>query len=258
MSKLPKNHTFIDISDYSRPVAKQLVKLLLPTCVGAITLTWSFVLVSIVAIISIYHGHFYISGILLLLKSMLDAADGEMARARERPSYVGRYFDSISDLLINFSVLFIIAYVSHISMLIMFLTWLSLQLQGTVYNFYYCIKRSHCSGDKTSRINETQCPVPYPWESEILVKILHKLYLLLYGWQDAIVRFFDSDASLFYLPNYFLTLTSSLGLGSHIFLMALCLFLGKLAWIFIIILCFGNFIAVLLIVYRKYFLSMHL
>ena len=38
-------------------------------------------------------------------KSILDAADGELARIKKTPSYVGRFLDSISDLVLNFLII---------------------------------------------------------------------------------------------------------------------------------------------------------
>ena len=35
------------------------------------------------------------------MKSILDAADGELARIKMTPSYSGRYLDSIFDILLN-------------------------------------------------------------------------------------------------------------------------------------------------------------
>jgi phosphatidylglycerophosphate synthase len=107
MSKLPQAHRFWDISDYARPGARWLVRVLHPTPIGSITLTWLFTLVGLISITLIYHRKALVfAGILLILKSLIDAADGEMARARNRPSYTGRYLDSINDFILNGLILF--------------------------------------------------------------------------------------------------------------------------------------------------------
>ena len=36
---------------------------------------------------------------LLVIKGVVDAIDGELARIRERPSHVGRYWDTIADTI---------------------------------------------------------------------------------------------------------------------------------------------------------------
>ena len=37
----------------------------------------------------------------IILKSIIDAADGELARIKKTPSYTGRYLDSIFDIILN-------------------------------------------------------------------------------------------------------------------------------------------------------------
>lgn len=107
MTKLPKNKKFIDVSDYARPFALILVKLLLPTKIGAYILTFAFLVVGIAASYLIIINQYIVwAAILILVKSMLDAADGEIARQRNELSMVGRYFDSISDFIINLLIAF--------------------------------------------------------------------------------------------------------------------------------------------------------
>ena len=47
------------------------------------------------------NGHYYLAGFFLILKSILDAADGELARVKNTPSYTGRYLDSVADIILN-------------------------------------------------------------------------------------------------------------------------------------------------------------
>ena len=97
-TKLPTPHQFYDLSDYGRPMARQLVRWLLPTPIGSLSLTGLFGCVGSVGAYLIYIREWPIlAGSLLVLKSVIDAADGAMARARNRPSYTGRYADSILD-----------------------------------------------------------------------------------------------------------------------------------------------------------------
>ena len=37
----------------------------------------------------------------IILKSIIDAADGELARVKQTPSYAGRYLDSVFDIILN-------------------------------------------------------------------------------------------------------------------------------------------------------------
>ena len=94
----------------------------------------------------------------LILKSILDAADGELARIKKQPSYTGRYFDSISDIILNALIFISIWKVVNINVWILVFSFLGLQLQGTLYNYYYTILRNKLDGDKTSRVFEDKAP----------------------------------------------------------------------------------------------------
>ena len=58
----------------------------------------------------------------------MDAADGELARIKKQPSYTGRYFDSISDILINALIFISIWKVGNTNVWILIFSFLGLQL----------------------------------------------------------------------------------------------------------------------------------
>jgi len=101
MSKLPKEHKFIDLSDYGRPVAKIIANSLKNTNFTPIHVTIGFIISGLIAIYFILIGYYWFSAFFLILKSILDAADGELARVKNKPSYTGRYLDSVADILLN-------------------------------------------------------------------------------------------------------------------------------------------------------------
>lgn len=255
MSKLPDKHQFFDISDYGRSMAKQLVALLLPTRVGSLTLTALFGCVGIAAAYLIYIRELLgVAGVLLVLKSVIDAADGEMARARNRPSYTGRYADSILDFILNGCILAAIGIPLGYSLGLIGLTWLCFQLHGTVYNYHYVMRRHHGQGDTTSRIIERQTPPAYSYENARVVWALHKLYLLVYGWQDLMVygldrylmRTHDQLAS-----NAWMTAISVCGLGAQLFVIAVCVVTQQFKWVIPIVLIGYNAWVLVLIVIRS-------
>ena len=87
----------------------------------------------------------------------IDAADGELARLKNTPSYVGRYLDSVFDIVLNFLILMTICYVSKTTIWFTILAFIGVQLQGTLYNYYYVILRNKSvGGDTTSKIFEYQ------------------------------------------------------------------------------------------------------
>ena len=152
MSKLPKENKFIDLSDYGRPIAKVIANSLKNTAVTPIHVTIGFIISGIIAIYCIIQGYFWLAAFFLILKSILDAADGELARVKQKPSYTGRYLDSVSDIILNASFFISIWYITNTTIWICLLAFIGLQLQGTLYNYYYVILRNKFDGDTTSRV----------------------------------------------------------------------------------------------------------
>jgi len=142
MSKLPKEHRFLDLSDYGRPIATLIANRLMSTKVTPVHVTLAFVISGLVAVTFIVYGHFWPALFFLLLKSILDAADGELARLKNTPSHTGRYFDSISDYVLNFLVISSIWYITKSDLLLALTAFVGLELQGTLYNYYYAILKN--------------------------------------------------------------------------------------------------------------------
>ena len=222
MSKLAVQDKFIDVSDYGRPAAKMIVHSLRNSEITAIHLTLMFGICGVVSVIAILNGYYTIAGLLLILKSILDAADGEMARLKKNPSYVGRYLDSVFDIILNFLIIMTVWYVTGQSIWLAFAAFASIQLQGTLYNFYYVILRHNSdSGDRTSKIFETETPEAYPGESQKNVDLLFRFYTLFYSVYDMIIYALDRQAPLKKtFPKWFMTLLSMYGLGFQLLIIS--------------------------------------
>ena len=226
MSKLPKENQFFDLSDYGRPIAKIIANLLKNTSVTPIDVTISFIISGLVAIFCILNQHYWTAAFFLVLKSILDAADGELARLKNTPSYTGRYFDSIADILLNLLIILSIWHVYQSPFLLAILAFIAIQLQGTLYNYYYVILRNKHNGDTTSRIFENEAPKAMNGEKQSTVNSLFKLYQLCYGTFDKIIYWLDSKAvENGKLPNWLMTAVSSFGLGFQLLIIALMLVL---------------------------------
>jgi len=176
-----------------------------------------------------------LAGLLLLIKSGLDAADGALARGRGRPSRVGRFLDSIADFIINVAVFGAIALAafrqtSHPGIFTLAaVSLLSALLQVSLFNHYYVRYRAQADGDKTSRLEEAHAD-GYPWDDPKLLRWLFLAYRLIYGWQDRLVALFDralSNGSTQPISPLFMTFNSVLGLGTHLLVIALCAFAGR-------------------------------
>jgi hypothetical protein len=226
MSKLPKKYQFIDLSDYGRKPGHWIASRLQHTNLTAIHVTTMFIITGLIAIGFLLNGYLMTSAFFIILKSILDAADGELSRLKKNPSYVGRYYDSIADLVLNFCFLLSFWYLTDISIIFMLIAFLGIQLQGTLYNFYYVILRNSVEGDTTSRVIENTKPKALKGESQSRVNLFYKIYNILYICFDKSMYYMDENARFSQpFPKWFMTLISLYGLGFQLFLMALMLVL---------------------------------
>lgn len=227
MSKLPKEHQFLDLSDYGRPIAKVIAKTLKHTSFTPIHVTIMFVIAGLIAIACLLNQYYWSTLFFLVLKSVLDAADGELARVKNTPSHTGRYLDSVSDIILNLLILITIWYVTEGSIWLTLLAFFGIQLQGTLYNYYYVILRNKHQGDTTSRVFETMTPKALKGESQRNVNILFSLYTVLYGVFDRIIYSLDGKAADgSHLPGWLMTAVSTFGLGFQLLIIGVMLVLG--------------------------------
>ncbi len=221
MAKLPKENQFVDLSDYGRPAARLIARFFKNTSVTPIHVTILFIISGLLAIVCIFSHQYFAAAFFLVLKSILDAADGELARIKNTPSYTGRYFDSVADIILNFLFLLTICMVTNGSLVFMMLAFVGVQLQGTLYNYYYVILRNKFDGDTTSRIFETVTPKALEGEKQSHVNILFGMYNFLYKFFDKTIYLLDKKATKgSYFPKWFMTLVSSFGLGFQLLIMA--------------------------------------
>lgn len=227
MPKLPKEYAFFDLSDYGRIPARIIAESLKSTNITPIHVTIWFIISGLIAIYCMLIGHYIFAALFLILKSILDAADGELARVKHKPSYTGRYFDSISDLILNFLIMVTIWFISDTNIYVALMAFLGIQLQGTLYNYYYVILRTNVKGDNTSQVFEEEAPVALKGEQQRHVDILFNIYKLLYGSFDRIVYTIDREApksSIF--PKWFMTPLSVFGLGFQLLMISIFLVAG--------------------------------
>jgi hypothetical protein len=182
----------------------------------------------------------------LIVKSFFDAIDGSLARARQRPSRVGRFLDSICDYFVNAAVLLGIAtatarqtqslwpiVVAIAALEVM--TW-----HGTTFNYYYVVYRHLTHGDTTSQTEE-RADGSYPWDNPAALKIVFALYRLIYAWQDRWMAALDRRItprtdSPAYRDKRLMTLTTVMGLGFQLLLIAGLSWIGRAEWVFALIL----------------------
>jgi phosphatidylserine synthase len=233
MSKLAAQDKFLDLSDYGRPFGKFLANQLKNTRFTPIHVTLLFGVSGLIAIYCILQGSYYLASFFIILKSGIDAADGELARLKNTPSYTGRYLDSVFDIILNFLFLMTICYVSQTSFWFTVLAFIGIQLQGTLYNYYYVILRNKSvGGDTTSKIFEYKSPKALPGETQKSVDILFRIYTIVYGTFDKIIHALDQEAyKVKTFPNWFMTVLSIYGLGFQLLIIAVMLPMNLIEYI---------------------------
>lgn len=227
MSKLPKENKFIDLSDYGRPAARVISTALKDTRFTPIHVTIGFIISGLFAVACIIYGYYWMAAFFLIFKSILDAADGELARLKQTPSYTGRYLDSVADIILNAVIFLAIWQITNANIWYTILAFMGIQLQGTLYNYYYVILRNRFNGDTTSRIFEDSTPIALKGEKQKHVNILFRLYKVFYGSFDKTVYFLDQTAPKGkILPKWLMTALSTFGLGFQLLIIAVMLVLG--------------------------------
>ena len=233
MPKLADQDKFLDLSDYGRTFGRFFANQLKNTRFTPIHVTLLFGLSGLISIYFILTNHYLLAGLFIILKSIIDAADGELARLKKTPSYSGRYLDSVFDIILNFMFLMAICYVSSTTIWFTILAFIGIQLQGTLYNYYYVILRTKSvGGDSTSKIFEYKSPKALPGETQRAVNILFGIYTAVYGAFDKIIHSLDPEAyKVKTFPNWFMTILSLYGLGFQLLIIAVMLPLGWIEFI---------------------------
>jgi phosphatidylglycerophosphate synthase len=257
MSKLAAEDKFLDLSDYGRSIGKLFANQLKNTRFTPIHVTLLFGVCGLIAIYCILQHHYILASFFIILKSIIDAADGELARIKNTPSYVGRYLDSVFDIILNLLFLMAISYVAQTKLWMTLIAFFCIQLQGTLYNYYYVILRNKSvGGDKTSKIFEDKSPQALPGETQKSVDIMFGIYTIVYGVFDKIIHVLDSDAyKVNTFPNWFMTVVSMYGLGFQLLIIAVMLTLGWIELIVPFFVFYSIFIFVMIGIRKTFFTS---
>ena len=214
-----------------RPVAHLVVLLLLPLRVPPQLVAAASGATGIAAAVELAQGRFLLAAILVQLKTVLDNADGQLARLSGRTTPFGRYLDSELDLVVNAALFAAVGWSTG-------RPWLAAAgfvALTTVLNVNYNAERLYHAerGEAASAMPET---------SGRADGLLRRLYLLLYAPQDRLVeRFVDRrlraaspQTRLAYHDRTTVAVLANLGMSTQLFVFGICVALGRpdaFAWI---------------------------
>ena len=170
-------------------------------------------------------GDLLVAAILLQLKTVLDNADGQLARLTGRVSVLGRYLDAESDLLVDAALCAALAWFTG-SLTIGIVTFVALTfVLGVNFNVERLYRRERGEGGEA---------MP---EAAGFAHLLARLYGIVYNPVDRLVEGFvawrlrpagaDAAARQAYHDSATVTVLANLGLSSQLAVFGLCLAFGR-------------------------------
>jgi phosphatidylglycerophosphate synthase len=153
--------------------------------------------VGIAGAVELARGHVVVAALLVQLKTVLDNADGQLARLTGRVTAFGRYLDSECDLLVNAALFAAL----RTPLAILGFVLLTLVL-STNFN--------------VERIVSSRAP---SWDRSFLGRV----YAVLYGWQDLLAERVLGGRSI---QSWQVSALANLGMSTQLAAFGLCMALG--------------------------------
>ena len=180
-----------------RPVAHLVVLVLAPLRVPPPAVVLAAAATGIAAAVELALGHLIVAALLVQLKTVLDNADGQLARVTGRVTVFGRYLDSECDLLVNMALFAALG--TPLALLGFVLLTLILSTNFNVER----LSRGAAAG----------------WDSSPLGRV----YGVFYGWQD---RLADRVLGGRSIQSWQVTTLANLGMTTQLAAFGLCVILG--------------------------------
>lgn len=251
-----------------RPLAAFIVWLVYPTKITPNHLTVAAIVIGTGAAIAYVQNSpigVIMGGFLILLKDILDDADGQLARSKQLYSRKGRFLDSIGDFFVNvfvFTAITISVYRIHTSLFTIvlgFASFFTLTLRVSYHVFYQV---SYLHQEKRYQLNRISEEITEDdKKGERLTYLLQRIFILIYGWQDKFMINIDRwcmgknyekiDKNEWYGNRTGLRLSGLMGFGTEYTILAVCSWSNSLYVYLIINVFLLNAILLVSILYRK-------
>jgi archaetidylinositol phosphate synthase len=208
-----------------RPLAHLVVLVLAPLRVPPPGVVLTATATGLVAAFELAHDHLVLAAILLQVKTVLDNADGQLARLTGQESVLGRYLDSESDLLVDAALLAALGSLTgeHSLALATFVV-LTLVL-GINFNVERLYRREH------GAISD---PMP---AARGIAGVLQRVYGVVYAPQDRLVEGFverrlararaGPASRLAYHDRWTVAIIANFGLSTQLAALGICLAVGR-------------------------------
>jgi archaetidylinositol phosphate synthase len=215
-----------------RPVSNALASALAGTWITPPALVLANAATGLVAALALAGGDLLAAALLLQVKTLLDNTDGQLARATNRVTLLGRYLDTEADLVVNASLFAALGYVTGRPILAA-AAFVSLTLVLTVdFNATELYRET--------RGRSQPLPTSLGGTAE---HALERIYVALFGRLDRLVRWASGrrferivgdessterlhEARLAYLDRVTVSVLANLGLTTQLAALGVCLALG--------------------------------
>jgi phosphatidylglycerophosphate synthase len=207
------------------------------------------------------------AGLLITLKDVLDSADGQLARAKQMFSRLGRFLDSISDFVVDVAVFGAVGWMlwdknnDAAYGILAFVGLLGTTFRVSYHVFYQTSFLHRHQAYQTNRITEEVSDEDEAGDRSTLM--LQKVFLIIYGWQDRLVSKIDhwcsgnkrGEEEKWYSDVFALRLSGFLGMGTELFLLMVFSVLNRMEIYLYVNLVAMNGLLLCNVIYRKFLLA---
>ena len=282
--KHPADDSFLNFQRYLLFSAKQITKFLYNTPVTPHQVIFFSLLIGVLSsflIISNNEIIVVIGAVLLYYKNVLDKVDGSLARSKNLASRRGRFYDSISDFIVSFSLFTAIGwklnqdYNSIWVWIICYTALIASMLQCSFFIYYEVAFIKQTGKNTINRLLEAVTEEDLKKEDKFTI-LLQRIFQVLYGWQDHLVYKTDKFslsivkrqmtssnkskienhkseiADVWYKDKSFLSLSSLLCIGTHMVLIALFAVIRKFEYYLLLNLILLNLLLISAVFYHYF------
>ena len=206
-----------------RPAAHAVVAVLAPLRVPPPVVVLASTAAGLAGAVELTRGHLVVAALLVQLKTVLDNADGQLARLTGRVTAFGRYLDSGCDLLVNAALFTAVGRLTD-SPVAAAAGFVALTAVLSVnFNLERLARGLPASSDRS---------------------VLGRVYGLLYGWQDTLVERFverrlrgaGDDARRAYHDSTTVGILANLGMSTQLAVFGVCVAVGHPLYFVVVVL----------------------
>ncbi len=276
--------TFLNFQRYLLFSAKQITRFLYNTSVTPHQVIFFSLLIGVLSSFLIINDNkiiVIVGAVFLFYKNVLDKVDGSLARSKNMVSRRGRFYDSISDFIVSFSLFTAIGwklnqnYNSTWVWIISYTALITSMLQCSFFIYYEVAFIKQTGKNTVNRLLESVTDEDLHKEDKFTI-MLQRIFQFIYGWQDYIfykidkfslamvesqmasvnkskIEYHKSEiANVWYKDKTFLSLSSLLGIGTHMVLIAFFAIIGRFEYYLILNLILWNLLLISAVFYHYF------